>query len=246
MAARKYMECTRGHEYPTLDQICNAFCLELEEVLNVNVVGSHMWETCNSSSDWDIVVIVQHFKSPKPQNIHKGNLEAFILSKEQYIAQLDAHSMQSLLTLWLPKNCVLQQRFDPRVNFKFSQVKLAFSLAASKDRDLRVAEKHFRKGNTSRAKRVLVNCIRYLDVGTQMKGVSGKGHINCSSANKYREQVLNDYCQSWEELILSVQFILDDLWSKDVSFIILLHACNMHLVCRYSTYPAIIHNIATL
>ena len=210
-------KCTRGHEYPTLDQICNTFGLELEEVLNVYVVGSHMWETCNSTSDWDIVVIVQHFKSPKPQNTHKGNLEAFILSKEQYIAQLDAHSMQSLLTLWLPKHCILQQRFDPRVtHFKFSEVKLASSLAASKDRDLRVAEKHFRKGNTNQAKKVLVNCIRYLDVGTQMKGVNGKGHINCSSANEYREQILNDYSQSWEELILSAQLTLDNLWSKIV------------------------------
>lgn len=208
--------CAREHGHPNVSQICRAFSLEVVDALNVYVVGSHMWGTCTSSSDWDIVIIVQQHKSPPtPQNVHKGSLEAFILSEEQYREQLGTHSMQVLLTLWLPSHCVLKQTLDPRANFKFSEVKLRISLAASRDRDLRVAEKHFRKKNTLQAKKVLVHCIRYLDMGVQMKMIAGqRGCINFSSANSFREQVLTNYSETWNEFILPVKSIIEDLWSK--------------------------------
>lgn len=173
-----------------------------------------MWETCSSGSNWDIVLVVQQHTTP--QNIHKGSFEAFILTKEQYKEQLDEHYMQLLMTLWLPKHCILKQAFDPKGYFEFSEQKLMMSLAASRDRDLRVAEKHFRKGNTMQAKKVLVHCIRYLDIGVQIKKNGGlEGCINFLSANPFREQVLNDYRQSWDEVIMSVKYsIIDDLWLK--------------------------------
>lgn len=198
-----------------MSQICSSFSLKLVDVLNVYVVGSHMWETCTSSSDWDIVMVVQKHLAGMPKNVHKGSLEAFILSDEQYREQVDAHSMQVLLTLWLPDHCVLKQTFDPRTNFKFSEAKLASSMAASRDRDLRVAEKHFRKKNTMQAKRVLVHCVRYLDVAVQLKVHSGqRGCITFTSANSFREEILANYGESWDELMVSVGCIIEDLWSK--------------------------------
>lgn len=213
MAEERRRCCARGHEHPSVSQICSAFSLELVDVLNVYVVGSHMWETCTSSSDWDIVIVVikQHWAST-PKNAHKGSLDAFILSEQQYREQVDAHSMQILLTLWLPDHCVLKQTFDPRTNFKFSEAKLVTSMAASRDRDLRVAEKHFRKRNTAHAKRVLVHCTRYLDVAVQLK--VQRGCINFTSANSFREEILTNYSESWDEFIVKVNVIVKDLWSK--------------------------------
>lgn len=205
--------CVRGHECPSVSHICKTFSLELAEVLNVYVVGSHMWETCTSSSDWDIVIVVQqHTVASTPKNAHKGSLEAFILSEQQYLEQVGAHSMQILLTLWLPDCCILKQTVDPRTNFKFSEATLISSMAASRDRDLRVAEKHFRKRNTVQAKRVLVHCSRYLDVAVQLK--VHRGCINFTSANRFREDILSNYNESWDEFIASVGCIVKDLWSK--------------------------------
>lgn len=210
--------CARGHECPGLYKICGTFQLEPEEVLNVYVAGSHMWETCNRSSDWDIVVIVKHLKSPKPQNVHKGSLEAFILSREQYRDQLDSHSMQLLVTLWIPQQCVIQQALDPKTDIIFSEQQLVMSLMGSRDRDLKIAEKHFRKGDNKGAKKILVHCIRYLDLGVQIRtdaGTVSEGRcLNYSSTNLLREQVLSNYSKSWEELMISVQPMLDDLWSR--------------------------------
>lgn len=173
-----------------------------------------MWGTCSNNSDWDLVVVVKQLKSPNPQSIHKGSIDAFILSKEQYNDQLEAHSMQVLLTLWLPEQCILQQMFDPKTVFKFSEMKLVTSLSASRERDLRIAEKHFSKGNPHQAKKVLVHCVRYLDLGIQMKNwpADKLGILNYSSANHYREQVLRDYSSKWEELV--VHTVLTELWSN--------------------------------
>lgn len=161
-----------------------------------------------------MVIVVEHLNFSRPQNAHRGSLDAFILSKEHYKDQLEAHFMQVLVTLWLPQKCILQQTFDPRTSFEFSERKLIISLTASRERDLKIAEKHFRKGNSSRAKKVLVHCIRYLDLGVQMKSVGERGILDYSSPNRFREQVLSDYSQKWEELMVSVQCVLDDLWSK--------------------------------
>lgn len=213
------MACVRGHDCPSVGKVCKIFSLEMIDVLNMYVVGSHVWGTCTGSSDWDIVVIVQKGKSspPTPQNVHKGYLDAFVLSEKDYKEQLDAHSMQVLLTLWLPDYCILKQSFDPRASFEFSEKKLVASLGATRDRDLAITEKHFCKKNIAQAKKVFVHCIRYLDIGVQIKMKAGqRGHITFGSSNNFREQVLANYSQSWDEFIVCFKPILEDLWSKIV------------------------------
>lgn len=122
--------------------------------------------------------------------------------------------MQALLTLWLTKESILRQQFDPRSKFAFSKSKLVEALSTTKDRDLRIAEKHFRKGNTNQAKKVLMHFIRYLDMGVQIKDVGLSGSLKYSSANCFREDVLNNTSKTWEELIISLQPLLDSLWCK--------------------------------
>lgn len=207
--------CAKGHVVPSLDQISQGFQMDPGAVLNVYVVGSHMWGVCTSSSDWDLVIVLRQLKSSsKPQNAHRGSLDAFILSKEQYTDQLTAHSMQVLLTLWLPEQCILKQSFDPKGAFAFSQEKLIASLTASRDRDIRIAEKHFKKGDSNQAKKVLIHCIRYLDLGIQMKSMKKSDTMNYSSTNYLREQVLNNYSKVWETFMEPVQEVLDTLWSR--------------------------------
>lgn len=201
--------CSKGHEHPGLSSIITAFDLEDFNVLNAYTVGSHLWETCHKNSDWDLLVVLERLSSPKPLNLHRSNLEAFLLSVEQYSELIQAHSMQVLITLWLPENCVLREKINPRELFQFSQLALAASLEHSKERDLRIAEKHFRKSDPKQAKKVLLHCTRYLSLGAQ---IASKGAIyNYTSANEYREVILGNYSTQWSDLMTPVQHIIDQL-----------------------------------
>lgn len=206
-SARK--RCPKGHDCPALKQITRTF--ELQDVLNVYIVGSHLWGTCHRHSDWDLVVVVRD-ASQKPLNVHKGLLEAFVVSESDYMELIDAHSMQVLVTLWLPPECVLQETFDPRALFHFNKSVLLKSLNHTRERDLRVAEKHFRKADSKQAKKVLTHCIRCLCLATQIRTT---GHIQeYGTSTQHRIVVLEDRSNSWEGLLSTVQPILDSLWSE--------------------------------
>ena len=207
--------CSRGHKNLGLSSIIAAFDLEDSNVLNAYTVGSHLWETCNKNSDWDLVIVLDMLSSPKPLNLHRSNLEAFILSKDQYSDLIRAHSLQVLITLWLPKSCILREKLNPRKLFQLSQPALTASLEHSKERDLRIAEKHFHKNDPKQAKKVLLHCIRYLDLGAQ---ISSKGAIcDYTSANEYRDTVLGNYSTQWSELMASIQHIIEQLQSDEQS-----------------------------
>ena len=115
--------------------------------------------------------------------------------------------MQVLITVWLPECCILREKVNPKKIFQFSQPALVTSLEHSKERDLRIAEKHFRKGDPKQAKKVLLHCMRYLNLGAQ---ISTKGAIcDYMSANEYRETILGNYSSQWADLIVSTQHIID-------------------------------------
>ena len=215
MAERSRSHCSKGHEKPALSSIVAAFDLEDSNVLNAYVVGSHLWETCHKNSDWDLVIVLDKLFSPKPLNLHRSNLEAFILSLEQYSELIQTHSMQILITVWLPESCIMKEMVDPKKMFQFSQPALIAALEHSKERDLRIAEKHFNKNDSKKAKKVLLHCMRYLNLGAQ---ISSSGAIcDYTSANEYREAVLGNYSSQWPDLIASIQHIIDqlqrDIWS---------------------------------
>ena len=206
-SARK--RCTKGHDCPDLKQIIRTF--ELQDVLNVYIVGSHLWGTCHRHSDWDLVVVVRN-ASQKPLNVHKALLEAFVVSESDYIELIQTHSMQVLVTLWLPKEFVLEENFDPRAVFHFDKSVLLKSLGHTRERDLRVAEKHFRKADSKQAKKVLTHCIRCFCLATQIRTT---GHIQeYGTSRQHRTVVLEDRSDSWEGLLSTVQPIFDTLWSE--------------------------------
>lgn len=207
--------CTREHRIPSIGKILTAFSLEDRHVLNIYVVGSHLWGTCRSSSDWDLIIVVSELLSVKPLNHHKGHLEAFVLSKEQYLEQVTKHSLHLLITLWLPKVLVIREKFDPMINFHLSPESLASTLLQDKERDFRVARKHFIKGDRDKAKLILVHSIRYLDLGIQIKNSSQVS--NYMSANQYRGPFLGNYSEEWCELLEEVGPVFDRLWTTFVS-----------------------------
>ena len=67
--------------------------------------------------NWQLIVQVRG----SPDN-HRGNLEAFILSLEDDSAFISQHSMQVLITLWLPNDFVLRQKYDQKKAFSFDKL----------------------------------------------------------------------------------------------------------------------------
>lgn len=207
--------CSRGHNIPSVGHILGAFSLQDSNVLNIYIVGSHLWETCRSSSDWDLVIVVNELLSVKPLNHHKGNIEAFIISKKDYVEQINKHSFQLLLTVWLPRIFVVKELFDPRTVFCLSLESLISALSQHKERDFRIAQKHFLKDNRSKARKILIHCIRYVDLGVQVK--TGGQITDYTSTNTYREEILDNHCKEWSELLATVSPIFDSLWTAFLS-----------------------------
>lgn len=207
--------CPKGHECPDLKRVMRAFDLVEGNVLNVYLVGSHLWGTCHKDSDWDLVIVLEKLTSEKPLNIHRGNLEAFILSRASYTTLIKEHSMQVLLTLWLPNAFVMREEFNPRTVFRFNKSLLVKALDHSRERDTRIAEKHFRKSDQKQGRKVALHCIRYLVLGAQLKR---SGAIeDYSGAEVYRGDVVENYCTQWEEFVTCVQPIVEELWTEITS-----------------------------
>ena len=208
--------CPKGHECPTLQRVFRTLNLQEADVLNVYLVGSHMWGTCSKHSDWDLVIVVRQLASAKPINKHKSNIEAFILSREDFTQFVRDHLMQVLLVLWLPRECVLLEKFDPQKSwFVFDQEALVKSLAHSRERDMRIAEKHFQKGDRSKAKKVLLHCMRYLEMGAQIRE---SGRItDYPAASSQRTVIFENLSAVWSELEEELRPVMDALWTRIIS-----------------------------
>jgi len=205
----KRIECSKGHLFPNVEFIQESLKLEKKNILNIYIVGSHLWSTCKSTSDFDLVVVVDHLSSEKPINAHKGNIEAFILSIDQYIELMNSHLLQVLHTLWLPDEFKLVEQCNVINKFKYSQKHLLSALYHTKERDYRVSQKHFEKKNYNKAKKILLHLVRYLTLAVQ---INETGRINdYEAANCYKDEILGFFLESWSELLEVVDPIVNDL-----------------------------------
>ena len=120
--------------------------------------------------------------------------------------------MQVLLVLWLPKECILLEHFKPRSSFSFNQESLVRSLEHSRERDLRIAEKHFQKGDPLKSKKILIHCLRYLELGSQ---VQENGNVtDYHAASSHRVMILDSPSETWSDLEECVQPVMDHLWTR--------------------------------
>ena len=175
-----------------------------------------MWGTCNKHSDWDIVIVVHTLDHPKPINTHKGIIEALILSREQFIQSIADHLMQVLLLLWLPKECIWLERFNSKSSFKFNHTTLIKSLEHSRDRDIRIAEKHYMKGDLYKAKKILLHCMRYLELGSQIRE-NGNVTDYTAAGTHYGAEIYSNTSENWPQLISVVTPHIDQLWTRIIS-----------------------------
>ena len=169
--------------------------------------------TCGSRSDWDLVIILQTLAAAKPLNTYKSTSKH---SCKEFLQTIANYLIQVLMVLWLPRKCVWLERFDPRPSFKLDMGVLTKTLAHSQDRDLRVAEKHLPKGNRQKAKKVLLHCMRYLELGTQIR--KNETVADYGRASSHLTVIFSgSQEEGWSKVVTAVKSIIDQLWTRIIT-----------------------------
>ena len=95
-------ECIRGHAL-NFDEVLKTFKLKQSDVLDVFIRGSHLWQTCQSQSDWDLVIVLldssQTLKQDNVQ-IKSGRFDTVLLKDSSFKCKLQQHNLKYLLPLW--------------------------------------------------------------------------------------------------------------------------------------------------
>ena len=138
-------------------------------------------------------------------NTHTADIEAFIVFRER---PLDASCARSVAA---KRVCSI----DPRASFCFNREALVMSLEHSRERDMRIAEKHFRKGDPAKAKKVVLHCLRNLELGTQLRE---NGNVtDYAAASSCQAVIIDCPADTWSELEEGVRDVLDRLWTRITS-----------------------------
>ena len=181
----------------SIEKISKSFKLTPSDILNVYLVGSHMWGTVHKDSDWDLVVVVKAWTG-KPADMHSGLLDAHILSKEQFLEALAYHNFRLMACIFAPVNCKLKETVSLEKFFKLDKRKLRDSFFQENERDIRVAEKHASKGRVDAATKICVHTLRLLMIGEQIC-LEG-GIVNFQRGRDELDELKYSYFTSWDEL----------------------------------------------
>ena len=95
------------------------------DVLSVMVTSSHLWQTCNAVSDWDVYVVVKD--SSKASRDEDGvrrtkssNFDASVMSELEFRSLLAGCVLQYVLPLWATDELCMR-KVDFRRCFKLDR-----------------------------------------------------------------------------------------------------------------------------
>ena len=110
------------------------------------------------------------------------------------------------MVLQLPRESMWLERFDFRPSFNLDTGVPTKMLAHSQNRDLRVAEKYFTKGNRQKAKKVLL--MRFLKPGTQTQ--ENETVTDYGRASSHLTVIFSgSQEEGWSEVVAAVKPIID-------------------------------------
>lgn len=163
--------CVKGHEAPKLEFVLECFSLKRQDVLYACIIGSHLWNSCSKKSDWDLVIVTKDSKTlSRAVNAHRGNIDAWIVPEAEYNTYITEHLIQALLTLWIPESLVLVKSpgFNPAGKFRLSGKAMVAGVEKLYARDVRVAAKHFGKGDSAAGFKIVKHLLRQLELSRQI------------------------------------------------------------------------------
>merc|ERR1712130_286770 len=137
---------------------------------NLYVVGSRIWGTATSKSDWDVFVVVDNKKKMKHQgpSVQVHNIDAVIWDKEEWIDKVKAHRFECWLTLFLPSTAIWKQEMDIcslSANIKgFGLRQFGEKLVDEVGKDCKKLNKFWSKRKMDKVHRTFVHSLRMIQV----------------------------------------------------------------------------------
>eukprot|EP01124_Arcella_intermedia_P016743 TRINITY_DN23352_c0_g1_i1.p1 TRINITY_DN23352_c0_g1~~TRINITY_DN23352_c0_g1_i1.p1 ORF type:complete len:216 (-),score=46.60 TRINITY_DN23352_c0_g1_i1:120-767(-) len=162
-------------------------------VISFFILGSRLWGTDNSNSDWDLLIVVDTLPRSSEKgflSIHHGNLDALVITKQLYLQRIEEGSFLEVITCFLKNTKFsLLDHLSP----KCTTPKPVFIDHVTKTlkRDWDMAKKYLDKGNLPRAKKTLVHTARVILITDQI--IKHGKVIDFTVANEYYYNLL--YCE---------------------------------------------------
>ena len=124
------IHCREGHSFSVKDLI-SSLNLKKTDLLSLYVNGSHLWESCRKSSDWDLVLVVSNKEAEKESSeidsdtrirrIKSGKFDVTIIEKNEFLRQLNNHNLCYLIPLWAEGGLRVVRRLDGSKYFQLSR-----------------------------------------------------------------------------------------------------------------------------
>eukprot|EP01083_Nonionella_stella_P101561 288031_1 len=153
--------------------LCKKLKLDINNILNVYVIGSRVWGTATSVSDWDVVIVT------KTKNdrvfLSRDNVDAYILDECQWREELNNHRFVCWLTLFLPKEAIWKEELSicdinkergvNKVNVDgFEFKRFVDALATEVDKDCKKLNKFYKKNKLDKVRRTFIHSARMIAV----------------------------------------------------------------------------------
>lgn len=164
-------------------EACERLQIDAGHVIGMYLLGSRLWGTSGPDSDFDLFVIVKD-KSPVPggggtrQCLHAGKFDAVVQTQEVFHARLSGGGFleQVVWELTPPRcapspYCVIAPPHPASLlggrQWKFDAAAMVAKLNKTVARDWRIAEKHMGKGESAKAKKIVVHALRSVLISRQ-------------------------------------------------------------------------------
>lgn len=105
-----------------LEEIIKKSGLHPSRIFNVYLFGSRVYQTSNSHSDWDVIIVANN--SVESTEIRNGLYNIHIYTPDKFKSDLDWHRPNNLECIFAPHWARLKETIDYKKDFKLNIAKL--------------------------------------------------------------------------------------------------------------------------
>lgn len=182
------------------------------DILNIYPYGSRVYETTNTDSDFDYIIVSNATENPKVQ-FEENNNNYTIYSSNEFQKQLLEHEISAMECIFLPNNLIIKNKisFDFKVNkhiLRGSASKKASNSWVKCKKKLTVSKDY----NPYVAKKSLYHSLRILIFAIQIAKFNKI--VDYTEANDFYTKIFNKNSNDWNDFKVTFQPIYNKLKSE--------------------------------
>jgi predicted nucleotidyltransferase len=105
-----------------LEDVVSNSGIHQSRIFNVYIFGSRLYNTHNSESDWDIIMVANN--SVESTEIRRGLFNIHVYTPDKFKKDLEWHRINNLECIFAPDWAILKEEIDYRKDFKLDISKL--------------------------------------------------------------------------------------------------------------------------